>query len=352
MSLKKFQFVQEDLKNLFSKVNPKSLAGLKNKTFFITGCSGFVGIWLCETINYLNEKHDFNIYVYGLDSNLERLKLNAPHLLNLKNFELSRGDIRHISELPKKTNYLIHAAGHPDSRMHATSPVEVLNSAATGLDNILKAADRLGELLMFVNVSSGSVYGDFESRTAPIKETDALTVRSQSAYISGKIYSEALTNSYRQQYRIPSLILRPFTFVGPFQALSSPWALNTFIQDALSGSAIKVLGTGQTTRSFLYGSDVAFWILKMTLEGQSGEVYNLGSPEAVDLKTAASYVNQSFMQSKEIIFCAGNSSQHKTNVMVPDNSLVQSKFGLKPTYTPQEAIKRSVDWYSLENNQV
>ena len=203
---------------------------------------------------------------------------------------------------------------------------------------------------MFVNLSSGLVYGNFEKRDQKIKESESLILKSNSPYASAKVYSESMTQSYRQQYRLPALILRPFTVTGPFQSLTSPWALNNFIQDALSGSAIKVLGTGETTRSFLYGSDAAYWILKIMLTAESGDIYNLGSSESIDLKTAANHVNQAFTHDKNIVFCVGNSSHQKINYMVPDTTLIESRFNLKPTYTAAQAIARSVEWYRIDNN--
>lgn len=347
MSLKKFQFVQEDLRQLSEAVDLKSLTGLKNKTLFLTGCSGFVGLWICELIDYLNSQLGLNILVKGIDVNLDRLKNEAPHLLNSKHFDFQRSDVRYLSEIPKETHYVFHCAGLPDGRVHATHPVEVLTTSGLGTESLLKSVDRLSDFLMFVNLSSALVYGDFESRTQPIKETENPRLNAHSPYAYGKLYAESLTHSYRQQYRIPAIILRPFTFLGPYQALSSPWAVNNFMNDALSGSSIKVLGTGQTTRSFLYGSDVAFWILKMALESQSGDIYNLGSPEAIDLKTAANTVNRCFTQEKEVIYCVGNTASHKTNYLVPDNSAIETKFKLRPTKTAQQAIQRTVEWYRL-----
>ena len=347
MSLKKFQFIQEDLKNLFQKVDIQSLDQLKEKNIFISGCSGFVGIWLCEMINYLNTTKNFKTKVYGIDIQLDRLKNEAPHLLNEKLFNFKKEDVRYLSDLPKDINYVIHCAGHPDHRFHSTNPVDVLTTTANGTENILKAADRLSELLMFVNLSSGLVYGDFEKRDQKNKESDELVIKSQSAYISAKIFSESITQSYRQQYRLPAINIRPFTFIGPFQALTSPWAVNNFINDGLSGSVIKVLGTGETVRSFLYGSDVAFWILSMCLFGQSGETYNLGSSEAVDLKTVAQLVNSSLDKNKEIIYCSGEISSQKKSYMVSDNNLIEKKFKLKSTKSIEECIRRTIDWYLI-----
>jgi nucleoside-diphosphate-sugar epimerase len=351
MSLKKFQFIKEDLNQLFKSADPQKLKSLNHKKIFISGCSGFAGLWLCEIINYLIEVEKMDIKVYGIDIQLDRLNTQAPHLLNSKAFEFKKEDVQFLSDLPKDVNYVIHCAGYPDHRFHSTNPVDVLTSMALGTERILRAADRLSELQMFVNLSSGLVYGDFESRTVPLKESDKLSVKSNASYVSAKIFSEALTQSFRQQHRLPAMILRPFTFTGPFQSLTSPWALNNFIQDALSGSSIKVLGTGQTTRSFLYGTDVGYWILRMMIDGQSGDIFNLGSSEALELKQAANFVRQMFTGSKEIIYCAGNASHQKMNMMVPDNTIVESKFDLKPTYSAEKAIQRSVEWYQLESYQ-
>ena len=87
----------------------------------------------------------------------------------------------------------------------------------------------------------------------------------------------------------------------------------------------------------------------MMLHGQSGDVFNLGSSEAIKLKAAAQIVRQMFTQSKDVVYCVGNASHQKVNFMIPDNSLIESRFGLKPTYTFEQAIQRSVEWYRLEN---
>ncbi len=347
MSFKKFQFIQQDFKNLFEKSDVNALSNLKNKTVFITGCAGFVGLWICEIINYLNTAHNYNVSVFGIDIQFDRMKNEAPHLMNIKQFTFKQNDVRYFSDIPKETNYIIHCAGQPDHRFHSTNPVDVLTTIANGTENILKAADRLSELLMFVNLSSALAYGHFESRNEPIQETEALILKSNSPYVSAKIYSESMTQSYRQQYRLPTLNLRPFTFIGPFQTLTSPWAVNNFINDALSGSAIKVLGTGETVRSFLYGSDVAFWILNICLRGESGETFNIGSSEAVALKTVAEIVNSNLNISKEILYCSGEVSSQKKSYMVSNNQSVESKFNLKSTKSIEECIRRTMDWYMI-----
>ena len=142
--------------------------------------------------------------------------------------------------------------------------------------------------------------------------------------------------------------MRPFSLMGPYQPLRGPWAVNNFIFDLINGISIKILGDGETVRSFLFGSDAAFWILKSVINAESGDIYNLGSPEGISLKELAQIVQDSFNVDREIIFCAGNRATHKTNIMVPDTSLIQSKFSLKVTVPLEEAVEKTIKWYLLE----
>ncbi|MBC7509762.1 MAG: hypothetical protein H7320_13595, partial [Ferruginibacter sp.] len=97
----------------------------------------------------------------------------------------------------------------------------------------------------------------------------------------------------------------------------------------------------------LYGADVANWILTLLLNGESGATYNLGSPEAFELSAAAKMVTESFSAPKEIMYVGGKSALDKINFMVPDTSFLEDHFSLKPTFTTAQAIKRSIEWYTL-----
>ncbi|OFZ29746.1 MAG: hypothetical protein A2622_11035 [Bdellovibrionales bacterium RIFCSPHIGHO2_01_FULL_40_29] len=348
MSLKQVQFIEEDLKKLFSKAGISKLNHLKKTNVCITGGSGFVGTWILELINFLNVHHKFETTVTVIDRDFEKLKKNSPHLSESTAFKLQRTDIRYLVELPRETNYIIHCAGSPDNRTHAINPVDVMSTCSAGTECILKATDRLSDLRMFANLTSCLVYGNFNTISKPVKESDLLLVNNElSPYIAGKIYSEVLTSAYRQQYRTPSIVIRPFTFIGPHQTLTSPWALNNFIHDAIKGTTIKVLGTGKTVRSFLYGADVAYQVLTLVLNGESGATYNLGNSEAFELADVAKMVTESFVSPKEILYVGGHANADKVNFMVPDTSFVESKFSLKPVFSTAEAIKRSIEWYTL-----
>lgn len=350
MTLKQYDFVQEDIKNLFSAVNFAELEALKNSTVCISGGAGFVGTWLSNIIHFLNEHHGFQTKVFVIDRDIEKVQKTSPHLLNSKFFEFKRTDTRYLVELPRDINYIVHAAGSPDSTEHAMYPVDVMSTIANGTETILRAAERLSDLRMFLNLSSSLVYGSFSKITKPVKEDDIneLTHNHHSNFYSeAKRYAETITDAFRQQFRLPIITMRPFAFMGPFQALTGPWAVNNFINDAISGHTIKILGDGSTVRSLMYGSDAAFWILKTLISAESGACFNLGNPEAVTLKDLAQKVQTNLSVNKDIMFYAGAAAAHKTSYMVPNTDMVQAKFNLKITVPLDQAVARTIQWYSL-----
>jgi dTDP-glucose 4,6-dehydratase len=137
--------------------------------------------------------------------------------------------------------------------------------------------------------------------------------------------------------------VRPFTFIGPYQALSGPWAVNNFILDAMSNRSIKVLGDGRTVRSLMYGSDMAFWILTFLTKSEAGLTYNLGSGQEHTVAELAGMVSCNVKSLPDIVF---NSGVEKSSLsrFVPDISLAESRFALKKTVSTESAIKRTIEW--------
>lgn len=89
-------------------------------------------------------------------------------------------------------------------------------------------------------------------------------------------------------------IVRPHNVIGPFQNIWDRYrnVLGIFIRRGLEGQALQVFGDGKQKRAF---SDVAFYMkpLERLSESGDGEIYNLGSDEAVEVQFAAEVVAQS-----------------------------------------------------------
>lgn len=345
MATKHHRLITEDLARIYSSLSDKltSLAGSK---ILVTGGAGFMGSWLCELVSYLNRAENFETKLYVLDRDQDAFDQRLSHLKN-DGIEFIRCDVRSLLEIPRDVNYIIHAAGTPDSRFHASSPFETMTAIAEGTANVLRAANRASNLIKLVNISSSSVYAS-KSNTESIAESspglDAWTTP-RSAYAEAKRYAETLCAAARSEARIPVVTIRPFTFCGAYQDLESPWVLNNFISDALSGRPIRILGDGKSTRSLMYGADLAYWILVIMSQGKSGQVFNVGSDQGEFVADIAKRVADNFSPSPRIVMNTSLTSLNESSRLVPDVSVANSTFGLK-TYTNIDlAISRTIDWY-------
>ena len=346
MPITPIDYTLDDYKNVVAD-KCQTLAGLRNDVVVITGGTGFVGTWIAGLIAFLNDNHAFNTQIILLAKNTESFKKNRPHLANRNDVKLIAADVRYLHELPTETNWLIHAAGTPDNRIHSTYPLETMSTIANGTQSVLRALERCSNFKMLLNISSGLIYGHQPLEHTHIDENFVGAPKCgtvSSAYAEAKRYSETLCHSSRSQSRIPIVTARPFAFMGPYQSIETPWALNNFIKDALTGNAIRVLGDGKTVRSYMYASDMAFWLLTILARGKSGEIYNVGSPYAITLIELAQLIASEFDSNPEIKLSTSSSHQLQNTRFVPDVSFAQQNLQLPITVDIKTAIKRTIEW--------
>ena len=327
----------------------KSLSELKGNSILVTGGTGFVGKWISEIINYINKTGDYNIKLYLLARDIVKFQRQVPHLADLPFISLIEQDAGNIHQLPIDINYIIHAAGSPDNREHVSQPLNIIESFYKGTAAVLDAATRLPNLKKIIHISSHKVYGKNELEKS-INESFSGKIENNkldSIYAESKRIAETLCLVYRNNFRLPIVTLRPFAFIGPYQDLDKPWAINNFIRDAILGVPIRILGNGLSVRSYLYGSDMGYWIIKSLLEGEVGEVYNIGSSEAVSLNNLAKKINNSLDSNNEILNKSSKDVYTDLSVIVPDNSKIIKHFGVSQNFNLEDSISRTIVWNQL-----
>ena len=338
-------FVQEDLIRV---VMPMDLSRLNNSSVLITGASGFMGIWLTELLTHLIKTQQLKLKLYLLATDFTFAKDSAPHLYaQNEDIKIIYDDVRSLHELPTDVEWIIHAAASPDSRVHNSQPIYASQTIAQGTSTMLECATRLPKLKGFLNVSSGYVYG-YHSTKEPIAEKDFEgfdPTAFSAVYVEAKRYAESLCTIYRNQFRLPVINVRPFSFVGPYQSVDAPWAVNNFINDAVNNQPIRIQGDGTAVRSYMYGADMAWWLLNMLLRGESGRSYNLGSPKAITLKELAEKIRHLSGERIEI-----NHSRAllkaKPSIFVPSVELAQGDMGLRVQFDIDNALLRTIQWYA------
>ncbi|MEO8760075.1 MAG: NAD-dependent epimerase/dehydratase family protein [Bacteroidia bacterium] len=351
MNKEAIQLTNEDCER--SCKNSKELSSLQDAVILVTGGTGFIGKWITETVVYLNKKQKLNITLYLLARNVDAFKKDVPHLAKNTFVHFIPQDIRNLKNLPKEITHVIHAAGTPDSREHASKPLSTIETFYKGTNAILEECLRLSNLRKLIHISSNYVYGNTLNRTNGISEAEIGGSNCNSinaTYGEAKRISETLCAIYRNQQRLPITIVRPFAFVGPYQALDKPWAINNFIRDGILGESIRILGNENTVRSYLYGSDMAYWLLKILSSEKSNPVYNLGSSSPVSLKDLAKKIASIIDTKTKIVVKSSKEIYSETSFSIPDNSLLEKDFNLHETLNLKEALKRTILWNQALKN--
>lgn len=327
----------------------EGLAPLRGGRLFITGGTGFMGSWLAEAVAYLNDVHGFGLTATLLARKTAAFTEGLPHLSCRPDIVFLEKDVQSLVKLPEGTQWVLHAAGNPDNRQHATDPLKTMRTITCGTDAVLEACTRLPDIRSILLVSSGLVYGPQPLDVEYQNEVDfrgADPSASNASYVEAKRYAETLAAVYRSQHRLPVVITRPFAFVGPYQLLDRPWAINNFLRDGLAQSQIRVLCDGQTVRSYMYGADMAAWLLRLLCCGEKGAAYNLGSPEAITLEALAGLVLRESGGGGAITLGAGGACANKRSRLVPDVRKAAG-LGLRRMFSLEESIRRTVQWHRM-----
>ena len=166
-------------------------------------------------------------------------------------------------------------------------------------------------------------------------------------FADGKRIAETLCTIYRSSFGIPVTTLRPFTFTGPYQSLDNPWAINNFLRDAIRGNDIKIHGNGMAKRSYIYGSDAAFWTLAAATHGVEGDVYNMGGANPITHIDLAELILRKSNNGCNVLtntLATGHYAQ--SDDLYPDLSHTFDVLDVADTRSVEQSIERALMWFA------
>lgn len=313
---------------------------LKNSHILVTGGTGFFGKWILDSIVFMNDNFDFNIKLYLLARNhnefIDDIIKSRNDVIFIKN------DIRSIRELPKDIEYIIHAAATPDNKEHMSNPIETMDIISQGTKQLLDAALSLNNVKKILNISSGQIYGTLNSAHVTEENIGVVDTNSiKSIYPEAKRYSETLSIAYKSLYKLPIVQVRPFSFIGPYMEFNKPWAINNFIKDAIKFKKIKILGNGKPMRSYMYPTDMVWWLLNILLHQKNGVVYNLGSTEGISLEELALKIKYKLGEDIKIDI---QNMNNESNVFIPDTNFIKNELDLQIKVNIDDALDKTIAW--------
>lgn len=316
---------------------------LRGQQIFITGGTGFFGIWLLESFCHANAKLGLNASAVVLTRNPETFLHKAPHLAQRSDIGFITGDVRNFDFPVGDFVHVIHAG---TTSSVPVEPEEMFATIVNGTRRVLEFAATHGtRKLLFV--SSGAVYGRQPSDLTHIPEdfTGApVPLDPASAYGEGKRAAELMCVLAGQKHGFESKIARCFAFVGPHLPLDAHFAIGNFIRDALAGGPVRVAGDGTPIRSYLHAADLTIWLWTILLCGSSGHAYNVGSEQSLPIAAVARAVCDNISPSTLIQIGQAPHPAQLPSRYVPSTCKARTQLGLRETLDLHEAIRRTVLW--------
>jgi UDP-glucose 4-epimerase len=272
------------------------------RTALVTGGAGFIGSHLSEVL--LGQGWE----VYALDDLSTGSEANVFHLSKNPYFHLTVESVLSpsvVSELVHRCDVVYHLAAAVGVRLIVERPGHTLLTNVRGTENVLEYASRFGKPVLVA--SSSEVYGDHVAENLPLAE-DARriygpTTAKRWAYADSKAMDEFLALARHEEDGLEVVIARLFNTVGRRQSGRYGNVIPRFVQAALAGEPLEIHGDGTQTRCFCHVADTTRALVAlMDAPSTRGEIYNVGSKEAVTILELAERVLHATGRSSELVF--------------------------------------------------
>src|SRR5438309_1784578 len=258
------------------------------QTSLVTGGAGFIGSHLVEALLAAGRRvlvlDDLST---GSLANLERVR-DHPHL---QFFIDNINNERRVAELVEQADEVFHLAAVVGVRLVLEEPARTVATHIGPTEMILRLVHAHHKPLFLASTSE--VYG--KNPKLPLAEEDDLvlgpTSKGRWIYACSKALDEYLALTYHKRTGLPVIIGRLFNVVGPRQVGQYGMVLPRFVDQALAGRPLVVYDDGQQVRCFAHVADIVRGILDlMNCPAAAGQVFNLGSDEAVTIRELAERV--------------------------------------------------------------
>jgi dTDP-glucose 4,6-dehydratase len=331
----------EDLEHVLVHTRPH-WEQFRGGRIFVTGATGFFGIWLLESFAFANKSLFLGAKLVGLSRDPDAFYAKVPHLAQESSIALHRGDVRDFDFPRGSFTHVIHAGTTSSAPVR---PSEMLDTIIRGTKRTLEFAVAAGAK-RFLFVSSGAVYGKQPPEMTHIPETylgSPNAMDPNSAYGEGKRVGELLCAIAHQEHGLKATIARCFAFVGPHLPLDAHFAIGNFIRDAMKGEPIKVKD-GSPYRSYLYASDLTIWLWTILFKGKPCQPYHVGSDQEISIDDLAATVAN--LTGGGSLLGPSSNPNASISRYVPATQGTASELALEGIIKLRDALRKTINYYN------
>ena len=305
----------------------------------VTGGAGFIG---SNFVHYMLRTHpDWQI------TNLDKLTY-AGNLENLKDVEhdkryrFIKGDIadrESVSDMFSDGFDVVvnfAAESHVDRSIADASPF--IETNVRGTQVLLEAVRQYG-VGRYLQVSTDEVYGALGEEG---KFSETSPIAPNSPYAASKACGDFLCRAYWRTYDLPIIVTRGSNNYGPFQFPEK--LIPLVVTNAMENKTVPVYGQGLNVRDWIYVDDHCRGLDAVIEKGRVGEVYNIGgNSEQSNIELVRSILDILNKPHSLISFVSDRPGHDYRYAL--DTRKISNELGWKPTYSLEQALKSTVNWY-------
>jgi len=321
-----------------------------SKKWLITGCAGFIGSNLLETLLLLNQEVvGLDNFATGHQKNLDEVRSQVSSE-QWEKFTFIEGDIRNSDDCHKAVtgvNYILHQAALGSVPRSIADPALTNSANITGFLNMLVAAKE-AEVEAFVYAASSSTYGDHPA----LPKVEENIGKPLSPYAVTKYVNELYADVFFKTYGLNTIGLRYFNVFGKRQDPNGAYAavVPKWTSAMFNNEDVFINGDGETSRDFCFIENaVQANILAATSNDEAkNNVFNvaLGDRTTLNilfdsLKDALGENDISYNKSPVYReFRAGDVRHSQADI-----SKASKLLGYEPEYRIQAGIAKAMTWY-------
>ncbi|MGA9204182.1 dTDP-glucose 4,6-dehydratase [Methanoregula sp.] len=301
--------------------------------FLVTGGAGFIG---SNFVRLLARKYPDDEIVILDKLTYAGRRENLRDVLDAITF--IHGDICRMEDLEKAgaCDVVFNFAAETHVDRSITEPDLFVRTDVLGTCNLLNYAMNR-EVSRFIQISTDEVYGSIPSGS--FHETDVLDP--SSPYSASKAAAEHLAQSYYKTYGLPVITTRSSNNFGPYQFPEK--LIPVLILKALSRQPLPLYGTGLNVRDWLYVDDNCTGIETAYEKGSPGGIYNIGAGNEKTNLEIAKIVLKTLTMDEDLITFVPDRAGHDFRYSIATEKI--RKLGWAPSYSFEESMDRTVEWY-------
>lgn len=300
-----------------------------NKVIII-GSNGFVAGHLALELR----KNNYICYGADLDNQINKEKFNSIFKVDIT----KETSIEKLLEATRP-KYIVNLAAISSVKKSWEIPKTTFEVNVNGTINILEAIRKLKLESRLLLVGSSEEYGEIDYSKAISEEAD---LNSINPYGISKITQEKVAKLYNRVYGIDVVLSRAFNHIGPGQKkgfVVSDFASQLVMIEKGLKEPILYVGNLAAERDFTDVRDIVKGYRYIMERGISGEVYNIGSGQAVSIKTILDMLLSKCMVNVDVKIDSSKFRKIDTPKIVCNNKKIQQYIG----WNKEIPLEKSID---------